>query len=103
MAPVAALIVVRPCIEVNAIEGDSLNADAERNDGGAHFAVEAVLVHAEIRGCVAQSDEARCRRGVRFRCVVLVAEGRVVTHDSWFHAVRAPSVEVSREILAKAW
>ena len=59
MAPVAALIVVRPCIEVNAIEGDSLDADAESEDDGAHFAVEAVLVHAEIGGCVAQSDKAR--------------------------------------------
>lgn len=29
MAPVAALIVVRPCIEVNAIEGDSLDANAQ--------------------------------------------------------------------------
>jgi len=59
MAPVAALIVVRPCIEVNAIESDSLDADAESEDAGAHFAVEAVLVHAEVRGCITQSDEAR--------------------------------------------
>jgi hypothetical protein len=29
MAPVAAFIVVRPCIEVNAIEGDALDADTE--------------------------------------------------------------------------
>lgn len=80
MAPVAALIVVRPCIEVNAIEGDSLDADAEGKDAGAHFAIEAVLVHAEVRGCVAQSNEARWRRGMRFRGVVLVAKRRVVTH-----------------------
>ena len=53
MAPVAALIVVRPCIEVNAVEGDSLDADAKGEDAGAHFAVEAVLVHAEIGGGVA--------------------------------------------------
>jgi hypothetical protein len=46
MAPVAALIVIRPCIEVNAVEGDSLNADAQRENAWAHFAVEAVLVHA---------------------------------------------------------
>lgn len=59
MAPVAALIVVRPCIEVNAIEGDSLNADAKSQDARADFAIEAVLVHAEVRGSVAQSDEAR--------------------------------------------
>ena len=79
MAPVAALIVVRPCIEVNAVEGDSLSADAEGENAWADFAVEAVLVHAEIGGCVAQSDEA-WRRGVRLRCVVVGAQGRVVTH-----------------------
>ena len=63
MAPVAALIVVRPCIEVNAVEGDSLDADAESQDAGAHFAVEAVLVHAEVGGGVAHADEAgRWRR-----------------------------------------
>lgn len=80
MAPVAALIVVRPCIEVNAVEGDSLNADAQGEDARAHFAVEAILVHAEVCGCIAQSDEARERRGVRFPCVVQNAQGRVVTH-----------------------
>ena len=81
MAPVAALIVVRPCIEVNAIEGDALDANAESEDAGAHFAVEAVLVHAEVRGCVTQSDETRRRRGMRCRRVVAVAKGRDVTHD----------------------
>src|SRR5215831_1525231 len=98
MAPVAALIVVRPCIEVNAIEGDSLDADAEGEDAGADLTVEAVLVHAEVGGCVAESDEAWCRRGMRFRCVVQNGNGRAVTHGSCFHAVRAPSVGVLREI-----
>ena len=80
MAPVAALIVVRPCIEVNAVEGDSLDANAQSEDARADFAVEAVLVHAEIGGGVAQSDEAWLRCGMRVRCVVLRAQGRVVTH-----------------------
>ena len=101
MASVAALIVARPCIEVNAIEGDSLDADAHGENARPHFAVEAVLVHAEVGGGVAQSDEARWLRGRRFRCVVPVAKGRAVTHGAWFHAVRAPSVGVSRESLAK--
>jgi hypothetical protein len=74
MAPVAALIVIRPCIEVNAVEGDSLNADAEGEDAGAYFAIEAVLVHAEVGGCVTQSDEAWWR-GVRLRCVVGGTQG----------------------------
>jgi hypothetical protein len=80
MAPVAALIVVRPCIEVNAVEGDSLNANAQGEHARPHFAVEAVLVHAEISGGVAQSDEAWLRCGMRSRCVDPVAHGRVVTH-----------------------
>jgi hypothetical protein len=63
MAPVAALIVVRPCIEVNAIEGDSLAANAQGEDAWPHIAVEAVLVHAEVGGGVAHADEAgRWRR-----------------------------------------
>jgi hypothetical protein len=53
MAPVAALIVVRPRIEVNAVKGDSLDAYAQGGDARAHFSVEAVLVHAEIGGGVA--------------------------------------------------
>jgi hypothetical protein len=57
MAPVAALIVVRPCIEVNAVEGDSLDADAQGEDARPHFAVEAVLVHAEVGGGVAHGEQ----------------------------------------------
>lgn len=64
MAPVAALIVVRPCIEVNAVEGDSLDADAQDQETGTHFSIEAVLVHAEIGGGVAHADKAGQRRGV---------------------------------------
>ena len=57
--PVAALIVIRPCVEVEAIEGDSLRADRDHGEEGADFAVEAVFVHAEITRGVAQADEAR--------------------------------------------
>ena len=71
MAPVAVLIVVRRCIEVNAIEGDSLDADAESEDAGAHFPVEAVLVHAEIGGGVAHADEAGRGRGAGSRAGAL--------------------------------
>ena len=84
MAPVAALIVVRPCIEVNAVEGDSLNADAEGEDAWAYFAVEAVLIHAEVRGCIPKSQEAGRRLfvvspHVSRQRVVPVAQGQVVT------------------------
>ena len=65
MAPVAVLILIRPCIEVNTVEGDSLNADRHDGDMRAHLTVEAVLVHAEILRRVTQPDEPRlqCRCG----------------------------------------
>jgi hypothetical protein len=68
--PVAALIVIRPCVEVKAIEGDSLRADRDHGEERADFAVEAVFVHAEIGRGVAQADEAReewRERGARAR------------------------------------
>jgi hypothetical protein len=61
--PVAALIVVRPGIEVKAIEGNSLGADGDRRQARAHVAIEPILVHAEIPRGVAESDEAGCRVG----------------------------------------
>jgi hypothetical protein len=76
MAPVAALIVVRPCVEVNAIKGDSLYTDAQGEDARAHFPVEAVLVHAEVGGRVAHADEAGWRRGLRRRTGDLCAHLR---------------------------
>ena len=76
MAPVAALIVVRPCIEVNAVEGDALDADAQGEDARTHFPVEAVLVHAEIGRGVAHTDEAGQRCGLRWRARDLCARLR---------------------------
>ncbi len=43
--PVAALILVRPAIEVKAIKGHSLHADGKVGESGAHLPIEAVLVH----------------------------------------------------------
>jgi hypothetical protein len=62
-ATVALDIVISPGIEVKAIEGDSLLADRDRGDARADFAVEAVLVHAEVRRCVPETDESGCERG----------------------------------------
>jgi hypothetical protein len=76
MAPVATLIVVRPRIEVNAVEGDSLDADAYRENARAHFPVETVLVHAEVGGGVAHADEAGRRRGLRRKAGMLGAHLR---------------------------
>jgi len=44
--PVAALILIRPRVEVKAIEGHSLRTDRDRGDEGPHVAIEAVFVHA---------------------------------------------------------
>src|SRR5882724_12480647 len=56
-------MLVGPRIEVKAIEGHAL--DSDRNDGhtGAHLAVEAVLVHAEIARRIPEPYQSRhqCR------------------------------------------
>ena len=57
--PVATLIVVCPAVKVKAIKGDSLHADAKLDECGTHLAIEAILVHAEETGRVAQTDKAR--------------------------------------------
>jgi hypothetical protein len=57
--PVAALIVVGPAIEVKTVKGDSLRPDRNHGKKRTNLAIEAILVHAEIGGRVAQPDEAR--------------------------------------------
>jgi hypothetical protein len=64
MAPVAALILIRPRVEVNAVKSDSLNADAYGEHARTHFPIEAVLVHAEIPRCVPQTQEAGHECGI---------------------------------------
>jgi len=62
--PVAALIVVRPRIEVKPIKGDSLRAYRDRGEERTNVAIEAIFVHAQIRRGVAQPDEARQQPGL---------------------------------------
>jgi hypothetical protein len=57
--PVAGLIVLGPGVEVNAVERNALRTYGNSGDPGAHFAVEAVFVHAQIARRVAQPQEAR--------------------------------------------
>jgi hypothetical protein len=57
--PVAALIVVRPGIEVKAIEGNSLRTDRDGGKERTHIAIETIFVHAEIGWGVAQTNETR--------------------------------------------
>jgi hypothetical protein len=57
--PVAALIVVGPGVEVKPVESNSLRPDRNHGKKRTDIAIEAILVHAEIGGRVAQPDEAR--------------------------------------------
>jgi hypothetical protein len=52
--PVAALIAVGPGIEVKPVKGDPVRADRNRGKKRTNVAIEAILVHAEIRRGVAQ-------------------------------------------------
>jgi hypothetical protein len=60
---VATLIVVRPAIEVKAVKGNSLRPDRDCRQERTHFAIEAILVHAEIRRGIAQANKARQEEG----------------------------------------
>jgi hypothetical protein len=60
--PVAALIVVGPGVEVKAVKGDPLGADWNHGKQRTNLAVEAILVHSEIRRGVAQADKPRQKR-----------------------------------------
>ena len=51
-------MVVGPCVEVKAVEGDALCSHRDGNHARTHVAVKSVLVHAEIHRRVAQPDEA---------------------------------------------
>jgi hypothetical protein len=53
------LIVIRPGVQINAIERDALSANRNCCDVRTHVVVEAVLVHAQVSRRVAQSNEAR--------------------------------------------
>jgi hypothetical protein len=54
--------VIRPGVQINAIESNALGADRNDRDVRSYVAVEAVLVHAEISRRIAQSDKAREER-----------------------------------------
>jgi len=54
--PVAALIVLNPCVQFKAVESNPLTSDAELSEAGSDFAVEAVAVHAEIARGVAEAE-----------------------------------------------
>jgi hypothetical protein len=62
-APAAGSIIVRPRIQFKAIERDSLAADRDLRKKRTNLGVEAIHVHAEIAGRVAQPKESRWTRG----------------------------------------
>jgi hypothetical protein len=60
--PVAALIVVGPGVEVKTVESDPLGADWNHGQQRTNLAIEAILVHSEIRRRVAQANKTRQKR-----------------------------------------
>ena len=56
---VAALIFLGGGFHFKAIEGAALDADSDLGQARTNLAIEAILIHAEEAGRVAQSDEAR--------------------------------------------
>ena len=58
------LILVRPSVEVNAVECDALRADRNHCDVRTHVAIEAVLVHAQVLRRIAQANETRVTKAL---------------------------------------
>ena len=56
---VAALIFLGGGFHFKAIEGSTLDADPDLREARSNLAIEAILVHAEETGRVAQTDKAR--------------------------------------------
>ena len=50
---------VHPGVHFKAVEGDTLPANTEFGQGGAHLPVKAVAVHAQVGRGIAESEEAR--------------------------------------------
>jgi hypothetical protein len=48
---------VHPCVQIKAIEGNSLLADSNFNEIRTDLDVEAVLIHPQIEGRISQSDK----------------------------------------------
>jgi len=48
---------VHPCVQIKAIEGNSLLADSNFNEIRTDLGVEAVLIHPQIEGRISQSDK----------------------------------------------
>jgi hypothetical protein len=111
--PVAGLIVLGSCFHFKAIEGAALSSDANLGEERSHFAVEAVLVHAQEIGGIAQSDEARNQGGAAVAhggigdCWFLVHgrvfRWRVLTDDTSSRNPQRKSVEVSGEFGEIPW
>ena len=86
---VAALIFLGGGFHFKAIEGATLNADPDLGQARTNLAIEAILVHTEETGRVAQADEARGRRHTE------VNNHRRPTRNLRFRSFR---VELSREV-----
>jgi hypothetical protein len=86
---VAALIFLGSGFHFKAIEGAALDADPDLGQARTYLAIEAILVHAEETGRVAQTDKARGHRHTNFN-----------NHRRPVRTVRFRSfrVELSREI-----
>ena len=86
---VAALIFLGGGFHFKAVERAALDADPDLGQARTHLAIEAILIHAEETGRVAQTDKARGRRHADFNI------HRRPVRNLRFRSFRA---ELSREV-----
>jgi hypothetical protein len=77
-------MLIRPRIEVKAIERNPVRSDRDNGHRRAHLAVEAVLVHAEIPRCISEPDQSRHQNGGP----QLDERAQALTFDPFFESFR---------------
>lgn len=48
---------IHPSVHFKAVEGDTLSADADFEQGRAYFSVKAVAIHAQVGWFIAEADQ----------------------------------------------
>jgi hypothetical protein len=60
----AGYILIYPGVQIKSVKGNTLQPDTNFNQKRPYLGIKAVPVHAQIEGCVPQSDQSRCDRAV---------------------------------------
>ena len=55
--PVAGFILIHPGVNFKSVKGNALVSDGDLCQIGPNVGIEAVSVHAQVKGCISEADE----------------------------------------------